>query len=82
MGHTTEQTDERDSGMMKISLNGEDYTAKEPVSVEGLLKELGVHPQRVAVEVNFRIIRKADYSRAMIKDGDSVEVVSFVGGGI
>ncbi|GBE02912.1 sulfur carrier protein ThiS [bacterium BMS3Bbin06] len=68
--------------MMKISLNGEDYTAKEPVSVEGLLKELGVHPQRVAVEVNFRIIRKADYSRAMIKDGDSVEVVSFVGGGI
>jgi sulfur carrier protein len=38
-------------------------------------------PGRVAVEVNLKIIRKADYVTQGIADGDSVEIVNFVGGG-
>ena len=36
---------------------------------------------RIAVEVNFDIVPKSAYASTVLKDGDSVEVVSFVGGG-
>ena len=37
--------------------------------------------ERVAVELNGEIVPKAEYGRTVLADGDSVEVVSFVGGG-
>ncbi len=67
--------------VMKIRLNGEEYVTRDARSVEDLLKELDIDPVRVAVEVNLEIVRKSDYSGVMLKDGDTVEVVSFVGGG-
>jgi sulfur carrier protein len=66
---------------MKIRLNGEDYTVEQNCTVAGLLEKLDIHPQRVAVEVNLKIVKKSDYSSYIIKEGDVVEVVSFVGGG-
>jgi sulfur carrier protein len=45
------------------------------------LKELGINPDQVAVEVNLSIIKKADYSAYTLKEGDAVEVINFVGGG-
>ena len=38
-------------------------------------------PKRIAVERNGDIVPKAQYGETVLKDGDSVEVVSFVGGG-
>ena len=38
-------------------------------------------PKRIAVECNGEIVPKAQYDETVLKDGDSVEVVSFVGGG-
>ena len=67
-------------GTMKVRLNGEDYETK-ATTVKGLLDELDVHPQRVAVELNLKIIKKAEYEDTELKEGDSIEVVSFVGGG-
>ena len=65
---------------MKISINGEEReTSRETVAL--LLEDLGILPGRVAVEVNLKIIRKADYATQAIKEGDSVEIVNFVGGG-
>lgn len=68
------------SGTMKIRLNGEDYETQAR-TVKGLLDELDIHPQRVAVELNLKIIKKAEYEDTELKEGDTIEVVSFVGGG-
>lgn len=38
-------------------------------------------PKRIAVERNGEIVPKAKYAETVLTDGDSVEVVSFVGGG-
>ncbi len=66
---------------MKLHVNGEEYIAKGARSVDALLQELDIPPQRVAVEVNLKVISKADYPRVELKEGDRVEIVSFVGGG-
>jgi thiamine biosynthesis protein ThiS len=65
---------------MKISINGEERET-DKTTVALLLEDLGILPGRVAVEVNLKIIRKADYLTQGIKEGDSVEIVNFVGGG-
>ena len=38
-------------------------------------------PKRIAVERNGEIVPKAQYAETVLQDGDSVEIVSFVGGG-
>lgn len=63
-----------------VRINGEmnDASGK---SIAQLLEALGYSPQRVAVELNMEIVPKAKYSETFVKDGDSVEIVRFVGGG-
>lgn len=45
------------------------------------LDEHGYNRKRLAVEKNGEIVPKAQYEETILKDGDSLEVVSFVGGG-
>ncbi len=66
---------------MKLKLNGTDSEFKDGITVGGLLKSLNIEPLRVAVEVNLQIVKKPDYERHILKDGDLIEVVNFVGGG-
>ena len=66
---------------MKLIINGNETDCGDNITVDGLLKHLGIEPARVAVEVNLAIIKKAHYEDHMLKDGDSVEIVNFVGGG-
>lgn len=66
---------------MKLMINGNATDVKEGLSIEGLLKELDIEQGRVAVEVNMNIIKKVNYQEHLLKDGDSVEIVNFVGGG-
>lgn len=66
---------------MNIRVNGEPYQARDSVTVSGLLEDLQVNPLRVAVEVNLEIVRKAHFATRMLREGDAVEVVNFVGGG-
>jgi thiamine biosynthesis protein ThiS len=65
---------------MYIKINGEDRQT-ESKNITELLAELSIMPARVAAEVNHRIIKKADYSTCQLQEGDSVEIVNFVGGG-
>lgn len=65
---------------MKLMVNGETKEFS-PVSVTGLLAELGIDPLRVAVELNRSILPKAEYETTSLNDGDSIEIVHFVGGG-
>ncbi len=66
---------------MLISLNGEKKTVPDNLTVIELLEHLKIQPQRVAVELNLDIVKKDKYAAIAIKDGDSLEVVSFMGGG-
>jgi sulfur carrier protein len=64
-----------------ISLNGEPHDLEAPLSVSALLERLSIDPRRVAVEVNFEVVRRARYDVVAIGSGDQVEIVNFVGGG-
>lgn len=66
---------------MQIILNGEKKDVPDDLTIIGLLKHLKVQPQRVAVELNLDIVKKDKYAVTMIKNGDRLEVVSFMGGG-
>ena len=51
------------------------------MSIEDFLISEGYDIRRVAVERNGDIVPKARYTSEILKDGDSIEVVRFVGGG-
>jgi thiamine biosynthesis protein ThiS len=66
---------------MNIILNGETKEIAANLAVAGLIAELGLTPERLAIEVNRRIIRRADWPSTTLAEGDKVEIVHFVGGG-
>ena len=66
---------------MFIQLNGEKKNIPDGLTVASLLLHLDIKPERVAVEINEEIVRKATYADVAVKDGDRVEVVQFMGGG-
>jgi thiamine biosynthesis protein ThiS len=66
---------------MTIRLNGDPREIPGPLSVSTLLEQLEIDARRVAVELNTAVVKKAAYDSSVIKDGDEVEIVNFVGGG-
>jgi thiamine biosynthesis protein ThiS len=64
-----------------ITLNGERFELDSPISVAALLAQLDIDPRRVAVEHNLSIIKRQTYSDTLIGEGDTLEIVNFVGGG-
>ena len=66
---------------MNITLNGENRVVPDGLTVQGLLRHLDIQPERVAVEINEEVVRKASYAEAMVREGDTVEMVQFMGGG-
>jgi sulfur carrier protein len=66
---------------MKLKLNGSLTEHRDGETVTGLLEKLSIRPEGVAVEVNLEIVRKRDYGSHVLREGDSVEIVNFVGGG-
>ena len=66
---------------MKLVVNGKEMKLNDDLTVTGLLESLEIDPGRVAVEVNLKIIKRDDRDEHKLNDGDSVEIVNFVGGG-
>lgn len=64
-----------------MKVNGRDFSREGINNISGLLKKLNVNESRVVVELNKEIVSKEDYSKVNLKDDDTIEVVSFVGGG-
>jgi len=67
---------------MEIVVNGEQRIVADGLSIAGLLAFLEVPADRVAVELNKIIVRKAEWESAQIEPGAQVEIVHFVGGGL
>jgi len=66
---------------LTIVVNGNQTDIAEGSVISDLIKSLGLDTERVAVELNKRIVRRADWGSTMISEGDRVEIVHFVGGG-
>lgn len=69
---------------MQITLNGERFDVDEPraaLTVTGLLVQLNIDARRVAVELNLVVLKRDAFGSTMLRDGDEVEIVNFVGGG-
>lgn len=63
-----------------VKINGE-ILDKDGKSVSEVLSETNINVKQVAVELNEEIVPKVKYDETILKDGDVVEVVRFVGGG-
>ena len=66
---------------MIIVVNGNQTDIAQGSSISELIKVVGLDRERVAVELNKRIVRRADWDSTTISEGDKVEIVHFVGGG-
>ena len=63
-----------------VKINGKEENAAGK-NVAEVIESLGYNTIRIAVELNMEILPKSMYGETILKDGDTVEVVSFVGGG-
>jgi len=66
---------------MQIVLNGKPESIVEPMTVAELLRGKELAPIRVAVEINEELIPRRTFVETILRDGDRVEIVTFVGGG-
>jgi thiamine biosynthesis protein ThiS len=66
---------------LRITVNGSDRQLPAPATLADLLAHLSLDPRQVVVELNREIVRRARLAEVTLTDGDSVELVHFVGGG-
>lgn len=64
-----------------MRVNGEIFEFGDKMTVSDLLKKMAYEESQVAVELNFEILQRAEFSKRILKEDDSLEVVRFVGGG-
>lgn len=64
-----------------ITVNGKQIKLTSEMSVADYLEQNNYQINRIAVEMNEEILPKYSYSETMLKDGDRLEIVTFVGGG-
>lgn len=66
---------------MIIHVNGESRGIGDGLTVAALLHELEIRADRVAVELNLEILDRKDFETRGLREGDRVEILSFIGGG-
>jgi sulfur carrier protein len=66
---------------MRATVNGEVMELPEGLTVTALLQHLNVRGDRVAVERNGEVVKKARHGEQRLAQGDVLEIVTFVGGG-
>jgi sulfur carrier protein len=66
---------------VQIKLNGEAKEIEEGTTLARLVEQLTLAPDRLAVELNRDVVRRAQWPQVTLREGDRVEIVHFVGGG-
>lgn len=66
---------------MELTINGEPREFHEGLSVSGLIEQLTMTAGRIAVELNHEILAREEWPRTILKTGDRLEIVHFIGGG-
>ncbi|MGI8990965.1 MAG: sulfur carrier protein ThiS [Bryobacteraceae bacterium] len=67
--------------MFQIVVNGETRTIARGETLLDVIRALDLEPERVAVELDRRIVKKAHWANTEVPDGARLEIVQFVGGG-
>jgi sulfur carrier protein len=66
---------------MRVNVNGESVEIEGSLTVAGLIERYGLAGAACAVEVNRELVRRSDHEHHELHEGDTVEVVTLVGGG-
>ncbi len=66
---------------LSIQVNGEPRRVRAGMSLADLAAELGLAPEKVAVERNLSVVPRSTLAQVLVEDGDEIEIVHFVGGG-
>jgi sulfur carrier protein len=66
---------------MDLVINGDMRQFAGPLNLNSLIEQLGMKPDRVAIELNRDIVGREKWRETELKDGDHLEIVHFVGGG-
>jgi thiamine biosynthesis protein ThiS len=67
---------------VKLQINGEAKSFDGPLTLAALISQMALKPDRVAVELNRDIVPREQWAQTNLADGDRLEIVHFVGGGI
>ncbi len=66
---------------IELTLNGEPRAVADPTSLAALLAALALDARKIAVERNEEIVPRSQYDRTLLRQGDKLEIVHFIGGG-
>jgi sulfur carrier protein len=66
---------------MRLTVNGAERDVPNGITVRDLVTHLGLEGGPVAVEKNLEVVPRGEHARAVLREGDVVEIVHFVGGG-
>jgi sulfur carrier protein len=66
---------------MQVSINGENQTYDQELSILDLIEQSGLSGKRIAVEINESIVPRSKHADTFIAEGDKVEIIHAIGGG-
>ena len=66
---------------MNLKINGKDVSIGAKKTLGELVSDKGLHPEKIIVEHNLRIVPKEEWPKTALNNDDTIEIVSFVGGG-
>lgn len=66
---------------MNLLINGKETSYASPLTLAGLIEQMGIKADRVAVELNLNIVPRDQWTNTNLAEGDRLEIVHFVGGG-
>jgi sulfur carrier protein len=64
-----------------VLVNGESRDVPDSITLAEFVEHLALAPERLAIELNRQVVRRADWPQTTLTEGDRVEIVHFVGGG-
>ena len=70
-----------DPGNIQVQVNGKEREVPSGLSVHELVESFDLNPLLIVVELNREILSRDQFKDVQVSDGDSVELVHFVGGG-
>ncbi len=67
---------------LRIQVNGEPRDVDDGTTLSELISTLQLKPEQIAVELNRMVVRRAEWPKTELCEGDTLEIVHFVGGGV
>jgi thiamine biosynthesis protein ThiS len=64
-----------------VTVNGEARDLPDELTLEALIHRLALAPDRLAIERNREVVRRADWPHTVLSEEDKIEIIHFVGGG-